>query len=90
MKDKMLEERRKWVLEYMERREFTGVPYKGKEFYDKDKVRPPLTAEEEALEEEKEKEKKKGKKGKGKGKGKKGKLSELDEFLEDYKPTGPT
>lgn len=83
MKDKMLEERRKWIIEFMEKHDFSAVPNAAKEFYDRLKVKPPLTPEEEELErikaELKAKEKKKKKDAKKAGKkGKKAKLSERD------------
>lgn len=68
--------------------DFKQLPNKIAEFYDKDKVKPPLTPEEEEairaqmdLEAKEKKKKKDAKKG-GK-KGKKAKLSEREEFISE-------
>lgn len=47
IKDKMLEERRQWIREFMDMHDYKQVPNKIAEFYDKDKVKPPLSPEEE-------------------------------------------
>lgn len=46
MKEKMLRDRRLWISEFMERAEFTKIPDTVKDFYEKDKVKIPPTAEE--------------------------------------------
>lgn len=45
----MLEERREWIYDFLNKREFKGLPKKANEFYDKDKVALPPTPEEEEL-----------------------------------------
>jgi len=95
MRDKMLEERRRWILEFMEKYDFSAVPNSAKEFYERLKVKPPLSPEDEELErmlsELKAKEKKKKKDAKKAGKkGKKAKLSERDQFLKERTCVGPT
>lgn len=45
----MLQERREWIHDFLNKREFKGLPKKAKEFYDKDKVALPPTPEEEEL-----------------------------------------
>lgn len=42
----MLRDRRLWISEFMERAEFTKIPDTVKDFYEKDKVKIPPTAEE--------------------------------------------
>ncbi|EGR34503.1 hypothetical protein IMG5_009390 [Ichthyophthirius multifiliis] len=78
IRDKMLQERREWIHDFLIKREFKGLPKKANEFYDKDKVAMPLTPEEEelqrVLEEQAKKEKKKEKEAKKAGKKKKKKL----------------
>ena len=46
MKEKMLRDRRMWISEFMERNEFSKIPDTVKDFYEKDKVKIPPTAEE--------------------------------------------
>ena len=62
----MLRDRHMWITEMLEKTEFNKIPDSAKDFYEKDKVKLPLTPEEEerlAKEEElKKKNKKKGKK----------------------------
>lgn len=43
----MLEERRLWIRQELEACEYKGLTRTAKEFYEKDKVKPPLTPEEE-------------------------------------------
>lgn len=71
----MIEERRKWIREYLEQTNFAALPPKSKDFMEKDKVKPPLTPEEEELKRIEEEQKKKEKKAKKDAKkaGKKGK-----------------
>jgi len=91
----MLEERREWIHDFLNKREFKGLPKKAKEFYDVDKVAMPLSPEEEELKrvleevEKKEKKKKKDAKKAGK-KGKKKKLSDREEFLKERACNGPS
>ncbi len=42
----MLEERREWIRGYLAMHEFYHLPASYKDFYEKDKVKPPLTPEE--------------------------------------------
>ena len=75
--------------------DFLQLPAKASEFLEKDKVKPPLTPEEEEQkridDELKKKEKKAKKDAKKNGKkGKKAKLSERDEFLKERVAMGPT
>jgi len=42
----MLRDRRLWISEFMERNEFTKIPDTVKDYYEKDKVKIPPTAEE--------------------------------------------
>lgn len=79
----------------MDMHDFKLLPNKATEYYEKDKVKPPLSPEEQeamlAEMEQKSKEKKKKKDAKKAGKkGKKGKLSERDEFLKERTQKGPT
>lgn len=94
IRDKMLQERREWVHDFLVKREFKGLPKKSDEFYEKDKVAMPLTPEEEelqrVLEEQAKKEKKKQKDAKKAGKKKKKNLSERDEFLKERVCNGPS
>lgn len=46
MKEKMLRDRRLWISQFMERNEFAKIPDTVKDFYQKDKVKIPPTAEE--------------------------------------------
>lgn len=46
MKEKMLRDRRLWISQFMERNEFAKIPDTVKDFYEKDKVKIPPTAEE--------------------------------------------
>lgn len=46
MKEKMLRDRRLWISEFMEKNEFSKIPDTVKDFYEKDKVKIPPTAEE--------------------------------------------
>lgn len=86
MKEKMLRDRRLWISEFMEKNEFSKIPDTVKDFYEKDKVKIPPTAEElemmQKLAEAKKKEKGKGKKKK--------KLTEKDKFEKDNPRNGPT
>lgn len=47
LKEKMLRDRHMWIAEVMERTEFNKIPDSAKDFYEKDKVKLPLTPEEE-------------------------------------------
>lgn len=82
----MLRDRRGWISEFMERNEFSKIPDTVKDYYEKDKVKIPPTAEEQEmmlkLAEAKKKEKGKGKKKK--------KLTEKDKFEKDNPRNGPT
>jgi len=95
MKDRMLRERRQWVLEFFEKNEGNSLPAKVEEFYERKEVAPPLTEEEEEkkrLEEEQAaKEAKKAKDAKKAGKGKKNKKVPPDEeFKASRAPKGPS
>jgi hypothetical protein len=83
----MLRDRRLWISEFMERYEFSKIPDTVKDFYEKNVVKIPPTAEEQEmmlkLAEAKKKEK-------GKGKKKKKKLTEKDKFEKDNPRCGPT
>jgi hypothetical protein len=46
LKEKMLRDRRLWISEFMERNEFAKIPNTVKDYYEKDKVKIPPTAEE--------------------------------------------
>lgn len=46
MKEKMLRDRRLWISQFMERNQFSKIPDTVKDFYEKDKVKIPPTAEE--------------------------------------------
>lgn len=91
----MLRERREWIHDFLNRREFKGLPKKAKEFYERFDVKLPLTPEEEelkrVLDEQAKKEKKKKKDAKKAGKkGKKKKLSDREEFLKERACKGPS
>ena len=62
----MLRDRRLWISEFMERNQFSKIPDTVKDFYERNKVKIPPTAEEQKkkqkLAEAKKKEKGKGKK----------------------------
>lgn len=45
MKEKMLRDRRLWISQFMERNQFSKIPDTVKDFYEKDKVKIPPTAE---------------------------------------------
>lgn len=42
----MLEERREWIRMELDRNDYRGLPRSASEFYEKDKVKHPLTPEE--------------------------------------------
>lgn len=91
----MLEERRRWIRMELERNDFRALPRTATEYYEKDKVKVPLTPEEEEFElmlmDQKAKEKKKKKDAKKAGKkGKKAKLTERDEFIKERDAIGPS
>ena len=75
LKEKMLRDRRLWISEFMERNEFQKIPDTVKDYYEKDKVKIPPTAEEQEAMLKAAEAKKKQKKGK-----KKKKLTEKDKF----------
>lgn len=45
LKEKMLRDRRMWITEFLERNEFSKIPDTVKGYYEKDKVKIPLTPE---------------------------------------------
>mgnify|MGYP000983058966 CR=1 FL=1 len=47
LKEKMLRDRHMWITEMLEKTEFNKIPDSAKDFYEKDKVKLPLTPEEE-------------------------------------------
>jgi len=87
LKEKMMRERRIWISEFMERNEFGKIPDTVKDFYEKDKLKIPPTAEEiemmQKIAEAKKKEK-------GKGKKKKKQLTEKEKFAKENPRNGPT
>ena len=82
----MLRDRRLWISEFMERNEFAKIPDTVKDFYEKDKVKIPLSPEEQEMEAKLAEMKKKEKKGKKKKK----KLTEKEKFEKDNPRCGPT
>ncbi len=87
IKEKMLSERRKWILNFMEQTDFSQIPNKPEEFYEREQVMMPLTPEEqEARRAELEaKEKEAKKKQNQKKTGKAAKKTEQQEFFDERK-----
>ncbi|KAL4506963.1 hypothetical protein ABPG72_001384 [Tetrahymena utriculariae] len=85
--DKMRAERREWIMRELEKNEFKDAPQDPSEFYNQQVMDPEQQAAEAAKAAEEAKKKGGAKKD---DKKKKGKPSELDEFLENNKPTGPS